>query len=43
MHAFLDHAHDFFLDEMEEESENLVVVDAEMVLPRHYFDVVYAA
>ena len=42
MHTFLEHAYDFFLDHVEEESENLVVSAAEMVPPRHHFDVVYA-
>ena len=42
MHTFLDHAHDFFLDHVEEESQNLVVYATEMVPPRHHFDVMYA-
>ena len=42
MQTFLEHAYDFFLDQVKEESKHLVVSTAEMVPSRHHFDVVYA-
>ena len=33
MHVILDHVYGFFLDHVEEQSENLVVYEAEIVLP----------